>query len=111
MGLANSLGHFLLLHFVGGVSSAFVLVLASTLILEQLSAAGRSNLSAFHFAGVGGVIALSALITWAVAALGGGWGWMWYGGGIFSFAAVLPSRSSYRDSRTISHRRWLSRAQ
>ena len=89
MGLANSLGHFLLLRFVGGVSSAFVLVLASTLILEQLSAAGRSNLSAFHFAGVGGGIALSALITWAVAALGGGWGWMWYGGGIFSFAAVF----------------------
>lgn len=89
MGLAESLGPFLLLRFIGGVSSAFVLVLASALVLERLGAAGRSDLSALHFGGVGGGIALSALVTWAVASLGGSWESMWYGGGLFSLAAVL----------------------
>lgn len=89
MGLAESLGQFLGLRFVGGAASAVVLVIASALVLERLSATRRSDLSAWHFAGVGAGIALSALITWGVAAAGGGWRSMWLGGGVFSVAAIV----------------------
>ena len=44
---------FLALRFIGGVASAYVLVLASALILERLNAVGQGHLSAVHFSGVG----------------------------------------------------------
>ena len=40
MGLTDAVPLFLLLRFVGGVASAFVLVFASTLVLDRLIAAG-----------------------------------------------------------------------
>src|SRR3984893_16906012 len=52
MGVVNGLAWFLVLRFIGGAASAFVLVLASTLVLARLSAVGRSDLAAWHFAGV-----------------------------------------------------------
>lgn len=89
MGLVESLVHLLWLRFVGGLASAFVLVLASSLVLHRLNTAAGSDYSAVHFAGVGGGIVLSALITGTVAAFGGGWAGMWYGGGLFSLAAIV----------------------
>jgi predicted MFS family arabinose efflux permease len=89
MGLTDSLTLFLLLRFLGGAASAFALVFSSHLVLEGLSAARRGDLSAVHFAGVGIGIAVSAAITWALAATGGGWQSMWYGGAMFSVATVL----------------------
>ena len=47
-----------LVRFAGGLASAFVLVFASSVILERLAATGRSHLAALHFAGVGIGIAL-----------------------------------------------------
>jgi len=63
MGLTTSMTAFLALRMVGGVASAFVLVLASALVLDRLSAAGRNGLAAVHFAGVGTGIALSAVLV------------------------------------------------
>ncbi len=59
-----------LMRFAGGLASAFVLVFASSVILERLAASGRSHLAALHFAGVGIGIALSAVIVSALAASG-----------------------------------------
>jgi predicted MFS family arabinose efflux permease len=89
MGWGGSLELFLGLRFVGGAASAFVLVFASALVLERLAAMGRSNLAAVHFAGVGAGIALSAVLTWALAATDGGWRAMWFCGGLVSLAAVV----------------------
>ena len=89
MGLTQSLAPFLALRFIGGTASAFVLVLASALVLERLSASGRGDLSALHFAGVGAGIAISALLTWGIESLGGDWRWMWFGGGLVSLASVI----------------------
>ena len=47
-------------RFIGGVASAYVLVLASALVLERLAATGHGGLSAVHFSGVGTGIAASA---------------------------------------------------
>ncbi len=88
MGNAQSLLPSLVLRFVGGGASAFVLVLASTLVLEQLSAPLHRRLAALHFAGVGAGVALSAALTWAISAGGGDWRGMWYGSGGLSLAAV-----------------------
>jgi predicted MFS family arabinose efflux permease len=89
MGLVTAMPAFLLLRFIGGAASAFVLVLASTLILERLSALHRSDLAAWHFAGVGAGIVISALLIELLHALHFGWGSMWLSGGAISLLAVL----------------------
>lgn len=89
MGSIQGLVPFLALRFAGGAASAFVLVLASTLILERLSASGRGGLSALHFAGVGVGIVISALLIWGIDSSGGDWRWMWFGGGLVSLASVI----------------------
>ena len=88
MGLASSTAAFLLLRFIGGVASAFGLVFASALVLDGLAAAARSELSALHFAGVGVGIATSAVLSWGLTTLGGGWRSIWLAGGAISLVAV-----------------------
>ena len=77
MGLTTDFGAHLALRFFGGLASAFVLVFASALVLERLAASGRDRLSAVHFAGVGGGIALSAVLVAVLAAAGSGWQALW----------------------------------
>jgi predicted MFS family arabinose efflux permease len=89
MGLVDGLAWFLVLRFIGGAASAVVLVLASTLVLERLSAAGRGDLAAWHFAGVGVGITISALLIEALHGLHFDWRWMWLGGGAVSLAAAF----------------------
>lgn len=89
MAWPEGLPAFLLLRFVGGAASAYVLVLASSLVLERLAAAGQGHLSAVHFAGVGIGIAASALLTWGLTALGFGWRAMWLGGGVLALAGLI----------------------
>lgn len=88
MACASSTVAFLTLRFTGGVASAFVLVFASALVLDRLGAAGRPDLSAVHFAGVGTGIALSAAFVSSLAAWGGGWRSLWLASGLSSILAV-----------------------
>ena len=88
MGLTSSTAAFLALRFIGGVASALGLVFASALVLDGLAAAGRSGLSALHFAGVGVGIATSAILSWGLGALGGGWRSIWLAGGAISLVAI-----------------------
>lgn len=60
MGVSDTMPVFLVLRLVGGIASAFVLILASTIVLEHLAELRRDGLSAIHFAGVGSGIGLSA---------------------------------------------------
>src|SRR5690606_1562144 len=63
MAATSSFAAFLVLRLAGGAASAFVLVFATSLILERLAAAGRARLSGLLFAGVGtGIAASSALV-------------------------------------------------
>src|SRR5918993_5835541 len=70
------------IRLVGGVASAFVLVFASSLVLERLATSGRSGLMWIHFAGVGIGIALSAALVAALAAGDHGWRAQWIGAGL-----------------------------
>ena len=100
MALTDALPAFLALRFVGGVASAFVLILASCLVLDRLTRAERPSLSAVHFAGVGFGIAVSALMVAGLAAAGLDWRGQWLAGGAVSalaFAAAawaLPAETA-----------------
>jgi predicted MFS family arabinose efflux permease len=88
MASSRTMPEFLAWRFVGGAASAYVLVLASALVLERLSAAGHGSLAAVHFSGVGTGIAASALLTWTLASADLDWRAMWFGGGVLSVAAL-----------------------
>ena len=91
MGLTQSLPLFLLLRFVGGVASAFVLIFASAIVLERVAAAGRAGLAALHFAGVGIGIAVSAIMVAVLLHAGGSWQSLWLASGALSVAAALAA--------------------
>jgi predicted MFS family arabinose efflux permease len=75
-------------RFIGGVASAYALVLSSALVLERLAAGGHGGGSAIHFSGVGVGITASALLAWALSAADLGWRAMWLWGGLLSAAAL-----------------------
>lgn len=74
-------------RFAGGVASAFVLVFASSVVLERLTQTGRGQLSGLHFAGVGVGIAVSAAIVSILTARGYGWQAQWIGTGLVALLA------------------------
>jgi predicted MFS family arabinose efflux permease len=81
MALPSDIVSFAGLRFIGGAASAFVIVCASTLVLERLSVSGRASLSAIHFAGVGFGIMVSAIAVSTMLSWGAGWRSLWIGSG------------------------------
>lgn len=81
MGLTDNILAFLAIRFVGGVASAFVMVFLTTIIFARLAQAGRGELQAWHFGGVGFGIAVSSLMTGALLLAAAPWqaGWLWSG--------------------------------
>lgn len=63
MGLLHSYGVWYIIRFLSGVASAFVFVLASSIVLDQLAAKNKSNWSGVFYGGVGLGIFLSGLLT------------------------------------------------
>ncbi|WP_293959984.1 YbfB/YjiJ family MFS transporter [Sneathiella sp.] len=88
MGLTTNFEIFLGLRLIGGITSAFVMVFGSTLILSRLALNNRSGLAALHFAGVGTGIALSSVLIITVERLAVDWQGMWIASGILSFLIV-----------------------
>lgn len=89
MGLTDSLELFLVLRFLGGFASAFVLVFSSALILERLAASGRPGLSALHFSGVGAGIAFSAVLIASLGFMDASWAQLWYASGLATLMLLL----------------------
>ena len=77
MALTDALTSFLVIRFVSGMASAFVLVFSTSLVLERLNHAGKSSLSSLHFAGVGCGIAFSALLVSGLGQISLGWQAQW----------------------------------
>jgi predicted MFS family arabinose efflux permease len=91
MALPSDIASFVSLRFIGGVASAFVIVCASTLVLERLSASGRGSLSAIQFAGVGFGIMISAIAVSVMLAAGASWRSLWLGTGSLAMLAAVAS--------------------
>ncbi|MGG3449586.1 YbfB/YjiJ family MFS transporter [Domibacillus aminovorans] len=62
MGLSHSYLLMLVIRFISGISSAFIFVLASSIVLDKLAANGKTHWSGLFYAGVGFGIFLSSLI-------------------------------------------------
>jgi predicted MFS family arabinose efflux permease len=87
MGVADTLPVFLVVRFLAGVASAFVMVFMGSIVFSRLVLAGRSDLQAAHFGGVGGGIALSALLTGGLYWADAGWRAGWLGAAVISLVA------------------------
>ena len=89
MAMTSHLNAFMALRFISGVSSAFVIICSSTLVLERLAVAGRGQLSAIHFGGVGAGIVVSAAIVAVQSHSQAGWETMWLATGLAALASTL----------------------
>ncbi len=64
MGLTETMTAFIVIRFLAGLASAFVMVFMASIVFGHLAAANRSDLQALHFGGVGlGIAASSALMA------------------------------------------------
>ena len=89
MALTTALPGFILLRFLGGLASAYVLIFSSALVMERLTQAGKAAWAGYQFAGVGTGIALSAMLVERMAAAGYGWTWQWVATSLLSLAACI----------------------
>ena len=81
MGLNETMAAFLVIRFLAGLASAFVMVFMASIVFSHLAETGRGDLQALHFGGVGlGIAASSALLAILVSGHAG-WaaGWLWSG--------------------------------
>ena len=90
MAFTTSLGAFLVLRFVGGAAGALVMVLASSLVMDRLAAAGRDGWAAVMYAGVGSGIAISSLAVPAAASGESDWQSPWFFCGALCLALSIP---------------------
>ncbi|MEO1458229.1 MAG: YbfB/YjiJ family MFS transporter [Pseudomonadota bacterium] len=89
MAVADWVGLWIALRFLGGVASAVILVTASTLVLARLRARGEGQYAWIHFAGVGSGIAITALLSSPWVMGGEAWRALWLAGGAATLVALL----------------------
>ncbi len=79
MAATDSVTVFILIRFLAGVASAFVMVFLASIVFSHLIDAGRNDLQGVHFAGVGVGIAASSLMMIGMVWSGENWraGWWW----------------------------------
>jgi predicted MFS family arabinose efflux permease len=89
MGLTGNLVAFLVIRFLAGLASAFVMVFLASIVFSRLAAAGRSDLQMLHFSGVGVGIVLSSLTMGGLTAVHAHWPAGWYWAAVLSVVGFL----------------------
>ena len=84
MGLTNTFEVFLLIRFIHGIFSAFVLILGTSLIVSHVQKKGKIFLGTAHFSGVGLGMALSAIVVSYLGFLNFTWDELWFSIGILA---------------------------
>ena len=84
MGLTNTFEIFILIRFIHGVFSAFVLILGTSLIVSHVQKEGKIFLGTAHFSGVGLGMALSAIVVSYLGFLNFKWDELWFSIGILA---------------------------
>ena len=79
MALTTGMAAFVVIRFLAGVASAFVMIFTTAIVLSHGIAAGKHHVQSAHFGGVGVGIAVSSLLIGLLAAAGLGWRGSWYG--------------------------------
>lgn len=91
MGLTDSTLAFLVIRFLAGVASAFVIIFLSGIVFSHLAVAGRNGLQAMHFSGVGFGIAGSSLMMALLVSSHASWVAGWLGASALSFAGFVAT--------------------
>jgi MFS family permease len=90
MAVTSSVPLFILIRFLAGMASALAMIFTSSVVLPY--AAGRVEVQALHFGGVGVGIAFSALVAFLINGYAGdgahGWRWNWLAGALIVGAAA-----------------------
>jgi predicted MFS family arabinose efflux permease len=89
MGLTESLPLFLAIRLLAGVASAFAMLFATSIVFLQLAKAGRGDLQALHFSGVGLGIVLTSMMMLAPVEIATSWRTGWFLAAALSGAALL----------------------
>ena len=91
MALTENIQAFLVIRFLAGMASAFVLIFLITLVMRHLVAAGRGDLQDVYFGGVGIGMASSSLLVGWLATVHAGWqtAWIWASIAAFAGAALV----------------------
>ena len=84
MGLTSTIELFILIRFVQGIFSAFVLILGASLIVSHIQSQEKLFLSTSHFSGVGLGMALSAITVSYLGFLDFKWNELWFGIGVLA---------------------------
>lgn len=82
MAATDQFAAFMVIRFLAGIASAFMMVFLGTIVFSHLTVAGRMDLQAVHFAGVGVGIAVSSVVIGALVVAHQPWtaGWLWAAG-------------------------------
>ena len=90
MSFYNVVIDFIAIRFVAGLSSAFVLILGTALILPSIQEVGKKSLSTSHFMGVGFGIVISSILVSILGDYGFNWSDLWIGVAILSIILAIP---------------------
>ena len=90
MSFYNVVIDFIAIRFVAGLSSAFVLVFGTALILPSIQEVGKKSLSTSHFMGVGFGIVISSILVSILGNYGFNWSDLWIGVAILSIILAIP---------------------
>lgn len=109
MGFTNAIIIWYILRFISGVMSAFIFVVMTSLVLDQLSSSRNMQLSGLFYSGVGMGIALSAVIVSPIHAMFN-WNGTWIALALFCFVLFvwivlfikpIPSSKQLAESQII----------
>ena len=84
-----------LIRFAAGVASAFVMIFCTTILFSHFDRAGRNDLQALHFGGVGLGLGASALLLVVLIATQAHWAVGWYASAIIALVGSLAAALSW----------------
>jgi len=90
MSIDDKVIFFIIIRFISGLSSAFVLIFGTALILPSIQALGKKSLSTSHFMGVGFGIVISSILVTFLGELGFHWDDLWIGVAMLSVILAVP---------------------
>ena len=90
MSIDDEVIFFIIIRFISGLSSAFVLIFGTALILPSIQAIGKKSLSTSHFMGVGFGIVISSILVTILGKLGFHWDDLWIGVAVLSVILAVP---------------------
>ena len=90
MSIDDEVIFFIIIRFISGLSSAFVLIFGTALILPSIQALGKKSLSTSHFMGVGFGIVISSILVTFLGELGFHWDDLWIGVAMLSIILAVP---------------------